>query len=163
VLTLAKAGKREQAVAAMTDNLRTLVGSASQQMASSSEETGKAVGEVARDSAQQAQEAAEVAEGARETAREGVGAAEAATAAMRAVRDSSQSVSEAIRELASKSEAIGGIVETITGIAGQTNLLALALRRRQMRSGAPLSGISPGLIRMRICRRPLGFPLSGGT
>src|SRR5439155_1868680 len=45
--------------------------------------------------------------------------------AMHSVRNSTKDVTEAIRSLGSKSEQIGGIVETITGIAGQTNLLAL--------------------------------------
>src|SRR5207302_5108290 len=52
-----------------------------------------------------------------------------------AVRESSAAVTEAIGELASKSEQIGGIVETITGIAGQTNLLALNAAIEAARAG----------------------------
>ena len=51
---------------------------------------------------------------------EGVTAAEQATAAMHALRESTADVTEAIRGPAGKSEQIGGIVETIVGIASQT-------------------------------------------
>ncbi|HKP74937.1 MAG TPA: methyl-accepting chemotaxis protein, partial [Longimicrobiaceae bacterium] len=51
------------------------------------------------------------------------------------VREVSQSAAEAIRELGEKSERIGGIVETITGIAGQTNLLALNAAIEASRAG----------------------------
>ena len=51
------------------------------------------------------------------------------------VRTSSADVVEAIGELATRSERIGGIVETITGIAGQTNLLALNAAIEAARAG----------------------------
>ncbi len=51
------------------------------------------------------------------------------------VRDSSAQVSEAIRSLAAKSDEIGGIVATITGIAEQTNLLALNAAIEAARAG----------------------------
>jgi methyl-accepting chemotaxis protein len=89
----------------------------------------------ARMSAEQAQQAAEVAEQARAAAREGVGAAEQANEAMDSVRGSSQSVTEAIRGLAAKSDEIGAIVATITGIADQTNLLALNAAIEAARAG----------------------------
>ena len=89
----------------------------------------------AESSAQQAHEVADVAAQVSEVARDGVSAAERATAAIREVRNSSESVSDAIRELSSKSEAIGTIVETITGIAGQTNLLALNAAIEAARAG----------------------------
>jgi methyl-accepting chemotaxis protein len=89
----------------------------------------------ARTSAERARRAAEVAGQARATAREGVDAAERATAAMEAVRVSSSSAADAIRELASRSDRIGAIVETITGIAGQTNLLALNAAIEAARAG----------------------------
>jgi methyl-accepting chemotaxis protein len=54
---------------------------------------------------------------------------------MASVRQSSDSVSHAIAGLSRKSEQIGGIVETITGIAGQTNLLALNAAIEAARAG----------------------------
>jgi methyl-accepting chemotaxis protein len=54
---------------------------------------------------------------------------------MTAVRESAAAVTEAMRSLGSKSEQIGGIVETITGIAGQTNLLALNAAIEAARAG----------------------------
>jgi methyl-accepting chemotaxis protein len=146
----------------MTANLRELVGqmtaaagalaASSQQVASTSEEAGRAVGEIAsaineiadgagrqvhmvdraRLSAEQSGDAAAETEG---IAKEGVAAAEQATAAMEALEQSTGQVTRAIRELAGKSEQIGGIVETITGIAGQTNLLALNAAIEAARAG----------------------------
>jgi methyl-accepting chemotaxis protein len=89
----------------------------------------------AQRSADRAREAAEVAEQAREAAREGVNAAERATAAMDSVRETSHSAAAAIQDLASRSGRIGAIVETITGIAGQTNLLALNAAIEAARAG----------------------------
>ncbi|HEU4655959.1 MAG TPA: methyl-accepting chemotaxis protein [Capillimicrobium sp.] len=128
------------------------VASASQQMASSSEEAGRAVGEIANavsDVAQGAERQVRMTEAAREATQETVRAAEqarrmseegheastAATAAMTAVREASEEVTEAIRALATKSEQIGGIVATITGIAEQTNLLALNAAIEAARAG----------------------------
>src|SRR5919198_5168288 len=70
-----------------------------------------------------------------ELARQGVDAAERADKAMRSVRDSADAVSETITQLAAKSKQIGGIVDTITGIAGQTNLLALNAAIEAARAG----------------------------
>jgi len=97
----------------------------------SAEEVGQAVAE----SAASAQETAASAAEARTAAEQGVSAAERASAAMQAVRESSSAVDEAVRGLAAKSEQIGGIVETITGIAGQTNLLALNAAIEAARAG----------------------------
>src|SRR6266404_3501833 len=58
-----------------------------------------------------------------------------AVQAMTAVRASAAAVTEVMRSLGSKSEQIGGIVETITGIAGQTNLLALNAAIEAARAG----------------------------
>ena len=54
---------------------------------------------------------------------------------MESVRESTAAVTAAIGALAEKSEQIGGIVETITGIAGQTNLLALNAAIEAARAG----------------------------
>jgi methyl-accepting chemotaxis protein len=146
----------------MAKNLRSIIGevsgaaatlsASSQQMASSSEEAGKAVGEIAHavgDVAQGAErqvrmverakastdETSQAAEQAQAVSKAGVAAAEQAGAAMVALKESSSGLSEAIQQLAAKSERIGGIVETITGIAGQTNLLALNAAIEAARAG----------------------------
>jgi methyl-accepting chemotaxis protein len=54
---------------------------------------------------------------------------------MAAVSESSTAVSRTIEELAARSHRIGGIVETITSIAGQTNLLALNAAIEAARAG----------------------------
>jgi methyl-accepting chemotaxis protein len=150
------------AVSGMLDSLRALIGElgkagnqvagASQGLAGASSETGRAVSEIAtaiesvadgagrqvqmvdgaRNAAQQTAEAATLAQ---TVAGEGIAAAEQASSAMALVRDSSGEVSQAIESLAQKSEQIGGIVETITGIAGQTNLLALNAAIEAARAG----------------------------
>ena len=65
----------------------------------------------------------------------GVGAAEQANQAMRELTTSSGMVTDAIRQLAARSEEIGGIVQAITGIAAQTNLLALNAAIEAARAG----------------------------
>jgi methyl-accepting chemotaxis protein len=121
-------------------------------MASTSEEAGKAVGEIAHavsDVAQGAERqvrmiaeaklatdtAGQTASETRTVAEDGVQAAAEAGAAMERVREASQAVSGAIGGLAAKSEEIGGIVQTITDIAGQTNLLALNAAIEAARAG----------------------------
>ena len=132
------------------------ISASSEQMATTSEEAGRAVGDIAgaisevargadrqvktvdaakrlaeemaaavSTSAIEAQQTADAAQQAQLVAEEGVGAATAATEAAAA----------AIAELSSKSAQIGGIVETITGIAGQTNLLALNAAIEAARAG----------------------------
>ena len=128
------------------------VGAASQQLDSSSEETGRAIQEIAsaistvaegaeqqvrvvmtaRDSAQQT---ATEADQAMAIAQSGVESAEQAAAAMQAVNQSSVDVREAIIGLSRRSGEIGGIVQTITGIASQTNLLALNAAIEAARAG----------------------------
>jgi methyl-accepting chemotaxis protein len=130
----------------------TSVASASAQMASTSEEAGRAVGEIANavgDVAHGAErqvqmvaqaksstdESVGVAGLARTAAEEGIAAADKASEAMQAVRDASGAVESAMTSLSARSEQIGGIVETITGIAGQTNLLALNAAIEAARAG----------------------------
>jgi methyl-accepting chemotaxis protein len=135
------------------------VSSASQQMASTSEEAGRAVGEIAHAVGEvatgaerqvrmvgEARDAAETgarsADRARDLAGDGKRAASQASEAMASVRDASLSLSEAIQALGAKSERIGGIVETITGIAGQTNLLALNAAIEAARAGEQGKGFA---------------------
>jgi methyl-accepting chemotaxis protein len=128
------------------------VSSASAEMASASAEAGKAVGEIAlavSDVAAGAEQQVRLvertkhvsddsllsAQNAHDIALQGAATVEQADAAMQSVSDSSASVSRTIHALADKSEQIGGIVETITGIAGQTNLLALNAAIEAARAG----------------------------
>jgi methyl-accepting chemotaxis protein len=95
----------------------------------------EAVGSASQTSARTALETAEVAADARRVARDGQDAVSRATSAMHEMRDSSAQVSRAMQQLGTKSDQIGGIVETITGIAGQTNLLALNAAIEAARAG----------------------------
>ena len=79
---------------------------------------------------------------AREMAEAGTRAAGGATAAMDAVRTASQEATETIRDLGERSERIGGIVDTITGIAEQTNLLALNAAIEAARAGEQGKGFA---------------------
>ena len=150
------------ALQAMVEGLRTMileisgtagrVAAASEEMAATSEEAGRAVQETAdavaevasgaerqvqvvEDARRSSQETSQAAEQALRVTEEGVAAAEQADQAMTAVRESAAAVTQAMRSLGSKSEQIGGIVETITGIAGQTNLLALNAAIEAARAG----------------------------
>jgi methyl-accepting chemotaxis protein len=150
------------ALAQMVESLRSVLSkvssastgmsSATQQMAATSDETGRAVNEIAQavgDVAQGAEQQARMIETARtsseETAvaagearavsNEGVQAVNSASESMASVLAASTTISDAIGSLAAKSEQIGGIVDTITGIAGQTNLLALNAAIEAARAG----------------------------
>jgi methyl-accepting chemotaxis protein len=135
------------------------VSTASQQMAGTSEEAGRAVSEIANAASEVAagaerqakmveqartstEETARAAAEARSIATDGIAAADKASAAMRELRDSNAEITGAIRQLAEKSEQIGGIVETITGIAGQTNLLALNAAIEAARAGEQGKGFA---------------------
>jgi methyl-accepting chemotaxis protein len=142
------------------------VSSASQQMAAVSEETGRAVNEIAHAVAEvavgterqvravsstkaltdemteatdagtrRARETADAADRARELAATGAEAVRQATDAMGAVREASSEATDAIRALGDKSGEIGGIVDTITQISEQTNLLALNAAIEAARAG----------------------------
>ena len=86
-------------------------------------------------SAASAGEATQVAQTAQQAAEHGAQVVGRASEAMSAVRDASEQASVAIRGLGEKSERIGGIVDTITGIAEQTNLLALNAAIEAARAG----------------------------
>jgi methyl-accepting chemotaxis protein len=86
-------------------------------------------------SAQDAASTAQVAEEARRIAGAGAQAVGGATDAMASVREASTGATRAIRALGDKSAQIGGIVDTITGIAEQTNLLALNAAIEAARAG----------------------------
>jgi methyl-accepting chemotaxis protein len=88
-----------------------------------------------RSSAESAEETARAAESAREVATNGAAAVASATAAMTAVREASGQATNAIRQLGDKSGQIGGIVDAITAIAEQTNLLALNAAIEAARAG----------------------------
>ena len=129
-----------------------VIKSASGQLATTSQDAGRAVAEIARavedvahgseqqvrltvDARDAANRSEAIAERTRELATGGVTAAVEATAAMTAVHDASSRIASAIEELASKSERIGGIVDTIQSIAEQTNLLALNAAIEAARAG----------------------------
>jgi methyl-accepting chemotaxis protein len=86
-------------------------------------------------SAATAESTGRAADVARGTAAEGAAAVAQATEAMSAVREASGQATDAIRQLGAKSEEIGGIVDAITGIAEQTNLLALNAAIEAARAG----------------------------
>jgi methyl-accepting chemotaxis protein len=142
------------------------VASASTQMAATSDEAGRATGEIAHAvsdvaqgaekqvrtveeakqmaeevaaasgvSAENAEQTASAGQQARTFAREGEAAVVQATEVMNAIRASSLEATKVIRSLGDKSDHIGGIVRTITGIAGQTNLLALNAAIEAARAG----------------------------
>jgi methyl-accepting chemotaxis protein len=95
-------------------------------------------GEVAaatQESAATAQQAAEEAGRAQLLAHDGAHAVGAATEAMEQVRGASAEVTRTIRSLGERSNAIGSLVDTIGGIAEQTNLLALNAAIEAARAG----------------------------
>ena len=85
--------------------------------------------------AEEARAAAAAVDGARTTASSGADAAVRASDAMGSLNDASSALSDAIGRLGSKSTHIGAIVQTITGIADQTNLLALNAAIEAARAG----------------------------
>ena len=99
-----------------------VVAGASQQMAASSQDAGRAVSDVSKAIVQVAAGADEQVHKLSEAQR---AVEQSAGVAMAEVRESSAAMAGSITALAAKSEQIGGIVQAITGIAGQTNLLAL--------------------------------------
>jgi methyl-accepting chemotaxis protein len=100
------------------------------------------VAAAARESSESASGTAENAATARRLAEEGVEAAESARRAMESLVESSSELTSAMEQFTTKSERIGGIVETITGIAGQTNLLALNAAIEAARAGEQGKGFA---------------------
>ncbi|MCW3020824.1 MAG: methyl-accepting chemotaxis sensory transducer [Conexibacter sp.] len=88
-----------------------------------------------QDSAATAQVAADEAGRAQRLAHDGAEAVGAATAAMEQVRGASTEVTRTIRALGERSSSIGSMVDTIGGIAEQTNLLALNAAIEAARAG----------------------------
>ncbi|HEU4976926.1 MAG TPA: HAMP domain-containing methyl-accepting chemotaxis protein [Baekduia sp.] len=86
-------------------------------------------------SADTALSAAGEADRARQLAHDGASAVTAATAAMSEVRGASEEVTHTIRSLGDRSSRIGSMVDTIGGIAEQTNLLALNAAIEAARAG----------------------------
>ncbi len=141
----------------------TTVSTASQQVSATSDEAGKATGEIAqavsdfargaerqvtmigqaRDAAlevaraitESASSAQEAADVAQDARKAAGDGVEAAAQANEAMRAVQDSSSAAIAELAAKSQQTGKFVETITGIAQQTNLLALNAAIEAARAG----------------------------
>ena len=102
------------------------------------ESTRTAVEEAARAAASSAGIAVatnEAAESARKAAADGARTAEDATESIRRIADSSVAVEAAMEDFSARSRKIGGIVETITTIAEQTNLLALNAAIEAARAG----------------------------
>ncbi|HEX3332629.1 MAG TPA: methyl-accepting chemotaxis protein [Gaiellales bacterium] len=141
-----------RAIISQVTTAATEMSAASQELTATSSETSRAVDEITRavqevavgaerqvqmvqTTRDLAAESAGAAEQASSVANEGIGAAEQATDAMGVVKQSTAEVVEAIGELATRSDRIGGIVETITAIAGQTNLLALNAAIEAARAG----------------------------
>jgi methyl-accepting chemotaxis protein len=86
-------------------------------------------------SATAARETADAAREAHAMAEAGAASAAEATQAMESVTEASAAATAAIGALGAKSEAIGGIVDTITSLAEQTNLLALNAAIEAARAG----------------------------
>ena len=85
--------------------------------------------------AEEARAAAAAVDGARSTASAGADAAVRASDAMGSLNEASAELGAAMGRLGAKSSHIGAIVETITGIADQTNLLALNAAIEAARAG----------------------------
>jgi methyl-accepting chemotaxis protein len=120
------------------------VASGSEQVASASSESGRAVEEIAHaiggsgatdGCAVHADSTANAAGAAQDAARHGSELLRQVRAAIDATRTSSLQAVDAMEKLGAQSDEIGGIVSTISGIAEQTNLLALNAAIEAARAG----------------------------
>jgi methyl-accepting chemotaxis protein len=126
-----------RAVAEIAEAISEVAGGAQRQVqvvASTTELAGGMAGATTA-GVRQAQETAEAATRARSLVEEGAIAVRASREAMESVRSSSTEATQVIRGLGAKSAQIGGIIDTITGIAEQTNLLALNAAIEAARAG----------------------------
>jgi methyl-accepting chemotaxis protein len=101
----------------------------------SAQQTTEQVAGATTASARDAHETSRAAAEARGAADSGAETILRASEAMSAARDASAEAGRAIRELGAKSTRIGGIVDTITAISEQTNLLALNAAIEAARAG----------------------------
>jgi methyl-accepting chemotaxis protein len=109
------------------------------------DETGMAVEEIAATTSEvaaQALEAASTSEQAAEVARRGEEAAELAIVKISEIQQAIETLAESVDLLGRRSEQIGSIVDVITGIADQTNLLSLNAAIEAARAGEAGRGFS---------------------
>jgi methyl-accepting chemotaxis protein len=128
------AGQTQQGAISMTSASAEILAS-STQMASTTREQASAVNQItstvqeikasAEQVAQRAQAVAESATRAADTAQHGADAANASLAGMEDIRGKVEAIAENILALSEQTQQIGDIIDTVTDIAGQSNILAL--------------------------------------
>jgi methyl-accepting chemotaxis protein len=131
------AGETQRAVDEIARAVAEVASGAERQVSAVVEVRGLSTGVAAatRESAEGARQAAGEADRARDLAHDGAAAVTAASDAMLAVSGASAEVTATIRSLGERSSQIGSMVDTIGGIAEQTNLLALNAAIEAARAG----------------------------